>query len=109
MSKFTPFIKRPSYRGGASGVSKIVRESYSGQESWWSIRKRVIERDNHCCRDCGVREDPKNGIYHDVHHIIELSQGGTTTMNNLKTQCKKCHEKKHVHLFRAGYSSKGYR
>jgi 5-methylcytosine-specific restriction endonuclease McrA len=42
-------------------------------------------------------------VYHDVHHLIELSGGGRTVMSNLVTICKTCHARRHPHLRKAGY------
>lgn len=92
---YKPFMKR-----GKSGVTRIVRDTYgtSKQDSWWTIRAAVIKRDGGKCFKCGCLEDPRNGVHHQVHHIRELSKGGTTTMSNLMTLCKACHERQHKHL-----------
>jgi 5-methylcytosine-specific restriction endonuclease McrA len=93
-----PFMKRSS-----TGVTRIVRDGYNtGKESWWDISKRVRVRDGGKCFYCRCQENPKIGL-HDVHHLRELSKGGTTTMANLALVCTKksgngCHEKRHKHM-----------
>lgn len=89
------------FRRGSGGVTRIKRDTYnSNGQSWWEIRKKVLERDNYTCTTpgCNTREDPKAGVYLDVHHIRELSKGGTSTLPNLRSLCKDCHAKRHKHL-----------
>jgi 5-methylcytosine-specific restriction endonuclease McrA len=82
-----------------SGVSRIVRDSYSNDKTdWYSINKDVKKRDGNRCVACGKLESVSNKICHEVHHIVPLSKGGTTTMRNLCTLCKDCHKKRHRHL-----------
>lgn len=87
-------------RSTIGGVKRIIRDSYSNKalkQNWWDIRKRVNERDGGVCqmligsRPCGAKAN-------DIHHIIPLSRGGTTTFSNLIAVCKSCHEKRHSHL-----------
>ena len=90
---YKPFMKR---RGG---VTRIVVDTYGTKsQSWWAIAKEVRQRDQHKCQDCGLLEDPKNGINHDVHHIKPLSKGGRTVMLNLILLCKNHHAARHKHL-----------
>lgn len=59
---------------------------------WREIRQFVYERDGGKCLYCTtpVRLDECH-----IHHVFELSQGGTNHPSNLKTLCKDCHEKRH--------------
>lgn len=41
------------------------------------------------CSECGSKEDL------DIHHIVDLSKGGTNEASNLKVVCKTCHDKIH--------------
>jgi 5-methylcytosine-specific restriction endonuclease McrA len=93
-------FKKPFVRKSASGSARIVRDSYSNAKtSWWDLRKRVVERDGGKCQatvgwnKCGAKAV-------DVHHIIPLSRGGTSTMGNLISLCKDCHEARHNHMRR---------
>lgn len=71
----------------------LVRDTYSNgvKNDWWDIRRKVFTRDNHKCFYCG---QPAS----EVHHLIPLSKGGTTTMSNLIAICETCHNRQHYHL-----------
>lgn len=96
-----------TFKRGKNGVTKIVRDTYRKKpllntaqakaDTWWAIIKRVKERDGYKCRACGTPEKPIKGGYLHVHHIKELSKGGTTSMLNLISLCEKCHQKRHGH------------
>jgi 5-methylcytosine-specific restriction endonuclease McrA len=81
-----------------NGVSRIKRDSYGPQ--WFTLAAEVRKRDNYtCCHPgCGLKENPKEKIYHHVHHIVPLSRGGTSTKGNLITLCEKHHEQRHKHM-----------
>lgn len=53
-----------------------------------NIRKAVIFRDNCKCKECG-----KSNCKLEVHHIKPKRLGGSNTLGNLITLCKKCHQK----------------
>ena len=92
-------FSKPFHKRNGGGVTRSQTDSYnSGGESWWSIRAKVAERDGHKCRDCGTPENPKDKVYHECHHLKELSKGGQTVMSNLVLLCTKCHSLKHRHL-----------
>jgi len=93
-------MKKPFFRKRASGVTRIVRDSYGKKGDWYSLCKDVKERDGHKCVFCGKPENAKANTYHDVHHIIPLSKGGTTSKANLATTCDDCHAKRpgHSHM-----------
>ena len=56
---------------------------------WNIIRRKVLERDGARCQICGSNADLS------VHHIIPLSEGGDSTMGNLRCLCFSCHQKEH--------------
>lgn len=53
-----------------------------------SIRYDVLKRDNYRCKICG--RGSKDGVKLHVDHIIPVSKGGKTEMNNLQTLCSDC-------------------
>lgn len=52
------------------------------------IRYEVLKRDNFRCKICGMSAE--DGIKLHVDHIIPVSKGGKSTMNNLQTLCERC-------------------
>lgn len=57
----------------------------------------VKTRDRGCCRYCGClvnwadRRSPKGGTY---DHVIPLSQGGSSELDNVVIACRRCNERK---------------
>lgn len=52
------------------------------------IRYEVLKRDNFRCKLCGMSAE--DGVKLHVDHIIPVSKGGKSTMNNLQTLCERC-------------------
>lgn len=102
-------IKRTTQR--ADGVVRIVKDSYSnGKQSWWTINKQILERDDYRCRahlrnpDGTTRRctnSKAGGFTLEVHHVKPLSKGGKTISANLITLCERCHNARHSHLQRS--------
>lgn len=57
---------------------------------WLELRRQIFERDNFTCRYCGKR----GGRLH-CDHIIPLSRGGSSDVENLATACQSCNCRKH--------------
>mgnify|MGYP002359302576 FL=1 len=55
------------------------------------LKQKLIEERGEKCEDCGYSKYP----IHQVHHIIEQSQGGTDELSNLKLLCPNCHYTAH--------------
>lgn len=51
-------------------------------------RYQVLHRDKFRCQICGAREE--DGARLHVDHIIPVSKGGTSDMDNLRTLCDRC-------------------
>jgi Holliday junction DNA helicase RuvB len=58
------------------------------------LRRKVLARDGHKCRLCGSRHRLH------IHHIIPVSMGGPTELDNLITLCRSCHARVHAGLVR---------
>lgn len=69
----------------------FVRERAS-IPGWSKIRRLVFERDNYTCKYCGV-EDLKSPH---CDHVVPVSQGGSSKMDNLTTSCRSCNNSKHA-------------
>lgn len=64
-------------------IQEIERSKMSA-----SIRYDVLRRDNYRCQICGATQF--DGVKLHVDHIIPISKGGKTEMNNLRTLCDRC-------------------
>ncbi|MBE5740897.1 MAG: HNH endonuclease [Clostridiales bacterium] len=56
------------------------------------MRYNVLKRDGFRCCICGATA--KDGVKLEVDHIIPVSKGGKSTMNNLQTLCERCNRGK---------------
>ena len=63
--------------------AKIERSKMSAK-----LRYQVLQRDGARCQICGATE--KDGVKLHVDHIIPVSKGGKTELNNLQTLCDRC-------------------
>lgn len=63
-----------------------------GGRKWRQLRGRVLRRDRYLCQEhLRKGEDiPAN----EVDHKIPLSRGGTDSLENLESLCKRCHDRK---------------
>ena len=62
---------------------------------WDVVRRWVLRRDKHECRDCGARYRQLH-----VHHVRPVSRGGSYQTWNLRTLCERCHARRHPHMER---------
>ena len=75
-------------------VSRETRGTTSQQgygSMWQKIRKIHLLNHPLCvnCKTHGIVKPAK-----EVHHIVELKQGGTNENDNLQSLCKSCHSKR---------------
>ena len=79
------------------------RAKFYNRDEWHELRDRVLERDHYeceMCRDEGRLTIIQHSIL-EVDHIKPLEDYPelATDINNLRTLCKDCHNKRH-HRFR---------
>ena len=88
-----------NWRGGISRAYKTGY--YSAQYKEW--RRKVFERDNHTCQDCGIRCGNGKAVYLTPHHIKSFSRYPKLKfdVNNGITLCELCHCK--VDKYRARF------
>lgn len=53
------------------------------------LRDQVFRRAHDACERCGAR--PSDGARLEIDHILPVSLGGETTLDNLQVLCKACH------------------
>ena len=54
------------------------------------LRFRVLARDSFKCQACGRSPANEYGVQLHIDHVMPWSQGGPTTIENLRTLCERC-------------------
>ena len=85
-------IKARQYKQSAKYQRSLVTDK---------LRYQVLNRDKNKCTICGA--SAKDGAKLHVDHIIPVSKGGLSTMDNLRTLCDRCNLGKG-----ASYNPNGY-
>lgn len=70
---------------------KTRRELDVSAEEWLKLRKKVIDRDGRVCVYCDLPAKPLH-----IDHVIPVSDGGLSIMDNLVVACGECNLKKHA-------------
>jgi hypothetical protein len=72
------------------------RKSAAGQRALMTskLRNLIKTRDNHTCRYCSVSLAAEPHLLLEVDHVIPLSKGGLSTLENLQTLCWRCNRAK---------------
>ena len=76
----------PEYIPSKEEIIYKKQEKFRNSRSKWL--KLLIERDGYKCNKCSIDIDLC------VKHIVSLSKGGETELENLKLACRKCINKK---------------
>lgn len=63
------------------------------------LRHEVFRRDNYRCRECGATNKETTL---EIDHIVPVSKGGSNSLSNLQTLCKKCNRAKHTRTWVGG-------
>ena len=58
------------------------------------LREQVLIRDNYTCQKCGISKENEPNLLLEVDHIVPVSKGGITELDNLQTLCWKCNRQK---------------
>lgn len=61
-------------------------------EVWRKLKQFTYARDGGLCWYCSKKTEY---IKTHLHHVLELSEGGTNHPSNLKTLCQVCHKNRH--------------
>lgn len=88
-SEVTVALRELEELGFVRGVGAGVVQLPLPPEPARTLRERVLERDGHACRYCGV-----TGIALECDHVLPRSRGGPTTLENLVASCKSCNASK---------------
>jgi 5-methylcytosine-specific restriction endonuclease McrA len=66
-----------------------------GYDSHWAKLARVAIAAQPWCSDCGTPGDPANPLTGD--HLVPLSRGGLSVIENVVVRCRRCNSKKGTH------------
>ena len=82
-----------AWKGGRTHKNKLLRTSADFRE--W--RRKVFERDNYACQNCGIRSKKGERVYIHPHHIKYLSTHPELAFDveNGLTLCVDCHFERH--------------
>ena len=79
-------------------LSELVKfkKSAAGQRALMTskLRKSILERDGYTCQRCGASQRDEPNLLLEVDHIIPISKGGITSVDNLQTLCWRCNRSK---------------
>ena len=73
-----------------------VSKTAAGQRALMTAKVRgfIKDRDNHTCRYCSVSVAQEPNLLLEVDHILPLSRGGLSAIDNLQTLCWRCNRSK---------------
>lgn len=87
-------IDEPELRPGSYRLASLDMRP-PRQRKAIKLRWEILERDVFRCQDCGAsRGDPDVRLQ--VHHLREVSRGGSNDPVNLITLCSNCHAGRHA-------------
>jgi hypothetical protein len=75
----------------AEEITETEQGRYSGRAIPRDVMLKVVRRDNYICQTC------RNHVHDDeieLDHVIPISKGGPTTVENLRLLCRPCNRKK---------------
>lgn len=72
------------------------KKSAAGQRALMTskLRHDILERDSYTCKYCGASQKNEPNLLLEVDHIIPISKGGLTSVDNLQTLCWRCNRSK---------------
>lgn len=74
----------------------LQKNSIKGQRALMTskLREQIKFRDNYTCKKCANSTQIETNLLLEIDHIIPLSKGGITILENLQTLCWKCNRSK---------------
>ena len=76
------------------------KKSAAGQRALMTpaLRESIKQRDHYTCQKCGVSVEEEPHLLLEIDHIVPISKGGMTSVDNLQTLCWKCNRSKGAKL-----------
>jgi hypothetical protein len=62
---------------------------------WQDRRRIVLNKHNHRCQKCGIKDLPENDVTLEIDHEVPKSKGGSHALENLRPLCLPCHADEH--------------
>jgi hypothetical protein len=94
----TVTLNTPTIDALIETLSQKIRftNSAAGQRALMTskLRNLIKTRDKHTCRYCSVSLAAEPHLLLEVDHVIPLSKGGLSTLDNLQTLCWRCNRTK---------------
>ena len=91
-------LKIPVIDALVETLSQKIRfaASAAGQRALMTakLREHIKVRDNHTCQSCAVSVVTEPHLLLEVDHIVPVSRGGLSTVENLQTLCWRCNRTK---------------
>lgn len=82
-----------AWKAKQARLLRVSRRLEIESGEWAAIRTAVFLRDDFTCTYCGVR-----GVRLEADHIVPVSRGGKTALDNLATACFPCNRSKGAKL-----------
>jgi 5-methylcytosine-specific restriction endonuclease McrA len=82
--------------GNMSRIKLLAGDVDHSRRKEVSLKNRwaVLKRDNYCCVKCGASPSSDHSVDLEVDHVIAISRGGSSEIENLQTLCRKCNQGK---------------
>ena len=91
-------LNTPTIDALIEALSQKIRfsQSAAGQRALMTAKLRgfIKQRDNHACVQCRVSVAAEPHLLLEVDHILPVSRGGLSTIENLQTLCWRCNRSK---------------
>jgi 5-methylcytosine-specific restriction enzyme A len=78
-------------------------DRYLNNRDWRRTRKAALKRDGYRCQQCGRRGSRRNPLQADHRSYAAYNATGRTPIEDLKTLCKRCHQRKTGRRFKNDY------
>lgn len=88
LAEFAELADKPADATAAERQRRYRARRDVSASDWEAIRRQVFERDGHACVYCGGDDRIA------CDHILPLSKGGLSTLDNLATACRPCNSSK---------------
>lgn len=96
--KNTIILDEPRLQDFAQYLNGIIKyqksAKYQRQLMTPQLRENILSRDHHTCKYCGVSRTAQSHLLLEVDHILPISKGGITAIDNLQSLCWKCNRSK---------------